>query len=91
MLANEHQSGFDQRLYIFLRYTDKQRILVVTNFSRSERSVSVKLSNDLLERFNLTGSVMFTDLLSGVSFNTNNISEGVPLMLRASSGLLLQF
>jgi hypothetical protein len=31
MLANQYQPGFDTRLYIYLRYTDNQRILVITN------------------------------------------------------------
>ncbi|MFI5137306.1 MAG: alpha-amylase family glycosyl hydrolase [Sphingobacteriales bacterium] len=91
MMANEHQPGFDQHLYIFLRYTAKQRILVVTNFNRSERNIQVKLPDDLLKYLNLSGKAAFTDLLSGNKYNTGNIKEGVDLTLPASGGMLLSF
>ncbi|MDB5139155.1 MAG: hypothetical protein JWR12_1071 [Mucilaginibacter sp.] len=91
MLANEHQSGFDQHLYIFLRYTDKQRILVITNFNRSERTIQVKLPDDLLKQLNINGSREFTDLLSGAKYNTDNINNGLPVTLPPASGMLLEF
>ena len=63
MLANEHQQGFDTRLYLFLRYTDKQRILVITNFNRDERKLQVKLPADLIDSLHLRGSKEFTVLM----------------------------
>lgn len=91
MLANEHQQGFDQHLYLFLRYTDKQRILVITNFNRDERKLQVKLSDDLLAKLNLSGSKEFTDLLSGTKYYTSDINMGLDLTLPAISGMLLSF
>lgn len=91
MCANEHQSGFDQHLYIFLRYTDKQRILVITNFNRAERSIQIKLPDDLLKQLNLSGEIAFTDFLSGKKYYTDDISEGLNIILAASSGMLLEF
>ena len=91
MLANEHQQRFDQRLYLFLRYTDKQRILVVTNFNRGERRLQVMLPPDLLTRLQLSSSREFTDLLTGIKYNTNDISNGVDLTVPAMGGLLLDF
>ena len=91
MLANGRQSGFDQLLYIFLRYTDKQRILVITNFNRSERSIQVKLPGDLLKQLNLSGKIEFADLLNGNKFSTENIADGINITLPASSGMLLEF
>ena len=91
MLANERQSGFDQHLYIFLRYNNKQRILVVTNFSRDTRYIQVKLTDDLLKKFNLTGQLEFADLLSGVKYRTDNVAEGVQVLLSPTSGMLLKF
>ena len=91
MLANEHQQGFDQRLYLFLRYTDKQRILVITNFNRDERKLQVKLSDDLLAKLNLSGVKEFTDLLSGAKYSTNDIKNGLDITLPAVSGMLLNF
>jgi len=91
MLANERQPGFDQHLYIYLRYTDKQRILVITNFNRSKRHIRIKFPDDLLKQLNLKGGQEFTDMLSGAKFNTNNIAEGVEVALAPSDGMLLEF
>lgn len=91
MVANEHQPGFDQRLYIFLRYTDKQRILVITNFNRDERSIQLLLPADLLAALQISGKTEFTDLISEAKFATDNIAEGVNVNLPAMSGMLLQF
>jgi glycosidase len=91
MVANERQQGFDQHLYIFLRYTDKQRILVITNFNQSERSINVILPADLLNQLYLSGSKDFTDLLSGAKYSTEDIAKGVNVTLPAMSGMLLIF
>ncbi|MDB5130453.1 MAG: hypothetical protein JWR02_202 [Mucilaginibacter sp.] len=91
MMANERQPGFNQRLYLYLRYTGKQRILVVTNFNRSQQAIQVKLPDDLLKQLNLSGKQQLTDLLTGNTYNTDDISSGVNISLHASSGVLLQF
>ncbi|MGN6640681.1 MAG: alpha-amylase family glycosyl hydrolase [Mucilaginibacter sp.] len=91
MLANEHQPGFNQRLYLFLRYTDKQRILVIANFNREEQQLKVKLPADLLSYLQLNGSKVFTDLLSGSTYSTDDISAGLEITLQASAGVLLDF
>ena len=51
MWCNPWYSHFDpQFVYAFLRYTDKQRVLVVVNFNRYEsRTVQVKIPADALE------------------------------------------
>lgn len=91
MIANEHQPGFDTRQYIYLRYTNNQRILVITNFNRGERKITVKLPEDLLTKLNQSGQKQFTDLLSGAKFNTDDIKNGVEVSLPAMSGMLLEF
>ena len=91
MLANEHQPGFDKRMYLFLRYTNKQRILVVTNFNREERQIQIKLPDDLLKTLNLNGQKEFTDLLSGAKYSTSDISNGLDITLSATGGMLLEF
>lgn len=91
MMANERQPGFDTRLYIYARYTNNQRILVITNFNRSERKLTVKLPEDLLTKLNQSGHKQFTDLLSGAKFNTDDIKNGVEVSLPAMSGMLLEF
>ena len=91
MMANEHQPGFDAMLYIYLRYTARQRILVVCNFSRTGRSINIQLPVELLAQFGLKGAVNITDKLSGQAFNTDDIAAGIPVELKSCSGLLLQF
>ncbi|RCH54087.1 alpha-amylase [Mucilaginibacter hurinus] len=91
MMANEHQWGFNARLYIYLRYTDTQRILIVANFNREDREITVKLPADLLNKFNLHGKQVFADLLTGSQFITNDIYRGVHLNISSMSGLLLEF
>ena len=91
MLANERQNGFDEHLYIFLRYTDKQRILVITNFNRGDRSMQIKFPGDLLQQLNISGAKEFTNLLSGNKYSTDNIEEGLQVTLPASDGMLLEF
>ena len=91
MLANEHQPGFDTRIYLYLRYTAKQRILVITNFNREERNIQTLLPADLLQLLKLNGSYQFTDLLSGAVYHTDNIANGVAIHLPAMNGMLLEF
>ena len=91
MVNNEHQPGFNTRMYIYARYTAKQRILVITNFNRTEQTITVKLPGDLLQKLNLSGSREFKDLLTGTNYNTNDINNGIALTLPATSGMLLEF
>lgn len=90
MVANEHNTGFNTRLYMYMRYTDKERVLVVVNFNRSEQHVNVKLPADLLEQLHLSGAVNVKDLLTGKDFHTGSIEQGFDLALPASSGVMLK-
>jgi len=91
MLANEHQPGFDKGMYLYLRYTGKQRILVIANFNREERNICTLLPADLLQLLKLGGACQFTDLLSGTIYHTDNIADGVAVKLPAMNGVLLEF
>jgi hypothetical protein len=91
MLANKDQPGFDERLYLFVRFTDKQRILVVTNFNQDVRKLQVLFPADLEVYLDMSGNMAFTDLLSGAKFGTNDISKGVEITMPPTSGLLLEF
>jgi glycosidase len=90
MMANEHQPGFDQLLYMYLRYTDSQQILVIVNFNRDDRKITIKLPGDLLAKLSLSGKKEFTDLLSGAKFSTDDIGRGVEVTLPGPGGLLLE-
>ncbi|HWD89511.1 MAG TPA: alpha-amylase family glycosyl hydrolase [Mucilaginibacter sp.] len=91
MLACQYQQGFDERIYVYIRFTDKQRVLVVTSFHGDDRKLQVLFPADLQEALDLSGNMKFTDLLSGAKFSTDDIAQGVALDLPAFGGLLLQF
>jgi hypothetical protein len=92
MLLNLHEGyGFDERTYAYLRYTDKQRILVVTNFSRNEHSFNVKLPPELLAKWGLDGALAFKDMLGDRIYHTTNIKDGIGFSIPPASGLMLAF
>jgi glycosidase len=91
MLCNEHQPGFDQGMYFYARYTDHQRVMVIVNFNRYEKNMTAKISDDLLNKLNISGSAKFTDLLNGNLYYTSNISDGLNVNLPPASALLLAF
>jgi glycosidase len=91
MLANQRpQNGFDNRVYAYLRYTEQKRVLIITNFNRDERKLTVQLPADMIESFKLNGHVTFTDLMSGAQYDAV-ITDGLSITLPASTGLLLSF
>lgn len=91
MIANEHQPGFDTMLYIYLRYTGTQKVLVIANFNRAERAINIKIPVELFTRFDLNGEVVFTDLLTNTNFTTADVAAGIPVIIQGNGGLLLQF
>jgi glycosidase len=91
MLANQGKPGFDDKVYIYARYTDKQRVLAIVNFSRNERWLHVSLPDDLINQLNISGPVEFKDLLSSTKFKASSINDGVNIILAPTSGLLLEF
>ena len=91
MLTNQPDSGFNERIYIYLRYTVARRVLVAVNFNREDCSLNLKLPDDLLRELNVAGHVKFTDLLSGALYTTTDIHEGLDIILSASNGVMLRF
>jgi len=92
MCANERQPGFNTQIYLYLRYTDKQRILVIANFNRSQGQLTVILPADLIAKLNLTGKAEFTDLLTGNKYSTDDMAQqGLNITLPPTSGVLLAF
>jgi glycosidase len=92
MLANQNnESGFNERVYAYMRFTNKQRILVITNFNRDERTLQVKLPADLLNELHLSGKKEFTDLLNNNKYNTDDIVGGLNITMPAMNGVLLEF
>jgi hypothetical protein len=65
--------------------------LVVANFNRYEKSMLVKIADDLLNKINVSGAATFTDLLTGNSYHTPEIREGLNIIISATNALLLAF
>jgi len=91
MLANQQQNGFNERIYVYLRYTAKQRVMIICNFNRAPQSMHVVLPADLLRALKLSGKATFTDVINGDQFGTDNIEAGVDIHLPATAGFLLKF
>ena len=92
MQANQSSQGFNQKVYAFLRYTANKRVLVLSNFNRSESKLKVALPADVLKAFKVEGKALeFTDLLSNTKFKTANINNGLDITLPATSAVILEF
>jgi glycosidase len=91
MMANEHSEGFNQRLYLYLRYTLDERVLVAVNFNRHQQHINIKLPQELVNEFQLNGEVVFNELLKGNQFTTADVAQGLPVTLPPMGGMLLKF
>ncbi len=93
LYLNENDRGFNNKIYPFLRYTHHDRLLIISNFNRNEVNLQVKFTDDLLNQFKLLNQEthVFTDLLSGYKFSSNNLQQGLIVNLPASSGVILSF
>lgn len=90
--ANHNSEGFNDKVYAYLRFTENKRVLVLANFNRNETKLKVKLPKDVLEAFNIEGkAITFKDLLSQTKFSTNNINEGLNVLMPATSAVILEF
>jgi len=90
-LENQHSPGFNEKVYTFMRYTEKVFVLVVVNFNRSQVNLNLKLPHDLRQQLQISGEFEFTDLLSGAKFSTADINLGLNITLNSSNGVLLTF
>ena len=90
--ANQASVGFNDKVYAYLRYTTSQRVLILANFNRFETTLNVRLPNDVLSVFDLDGkTVAFKDLLTGLSFNTANINDGLAIQIPSTGAVILAF
>ncbi|MBB2144150.1 alpha-amylase [Pedobacter sp. LMG 31464] len=89
--ANKTSTGFNNKIYAYLRYTENKRVLVVANFNRNEVKLTMNLPKDVIEAFNLKDKTTFTDLLSGTKFKTENITNGLNITMAATSAVILEF
>jgi glycosidase len=91
MIANEQSEGFNQRIYLYTRYTNEQRVLIAVNFNEHQQPLRLKLPADLLDLFELTGETVFEDLLTGGKFVSSDINDGLQITLPSKGGFILRF
>lgn len=90
--ANQSSTGFNDKVYAFLRFTGNKRVLVLANFNRNETDLKVMLPDDVIAGFNLQdGALTFTDLLSDAKFTTAQIKEGLSIKMPSTSAVILEF
>jgi hypothetical protein len=89
-----HLPGFSHKHYAYLRFTPQHRVLVVANFDRYHPLVAtVHLPEELLGALQLDGGkpLNLKNLLSGESFRTPALREGIPLRLAPTDACILSF
>ncbi|WP_345948201.1 alpha-amylase family glycosyl hydrolase [Mucilaginibacter sp. PAMB04274] len=91
MVANERNAGFNPGVYLYLRYTTEQRILIAVNFNRHNNPITIQLPDDLRQQLTIGNEGMFTDLLSGNAFDVADIAGGLAVTLPAAGGVMLKF
>lgn len=91
--GNTWSTGFNGKTYAFLRYTEKERLLIVANFERRDKEVKVYLPDEVLAHFGLgkEEALALTDLLSGKQYKTAQIQDGIPLEMISTDAVILSF
>ncbi|PRY55425.1 glycosidase [Arcticibacter pallidicorallinus] len=85
------QPQFNNRMYAFVRYTGKERVLVVANFDRSKTlKTHINLPEKLLKGVK-KGQIEIQDLLKRESFSVDPASGGIPVDLGPSDALVYKF
>lgn len=90
--ANQTSVGFNDKIYAFLRYSKKIRVLILANFNTNESYLTVSLPKDILDFFDINEkALIFTDLLSNTTFKTENITNGLSIHMPSTSAVILEF
>ena len=94
--ANPCSEQYDSnRIYSFMRGTDDEVLLIVTNFDDSTRQCSVNIPTEAFAYFGAFGSsekVIATELISGEEFETYFTPEKlIELTLPGNNGVILKF
>ena len=86
-----NQPAFNNRMYAFIRYTDKERVLVVANFDRSKTlKTNITVPQELIKGMS-KGEIVVSDLMNGKTFTTDAASAGIPINLGPSDALIYKF
>ncbi len=77
-----------------MRFTDKQRVLVIANFDRNQAlQTTIQLPAEILDMLPESGKkgVTLKNLLTGSSFYITDLQAGIPVNVLSSDAWLLAF
>ncbi|CAN5819221.1 alpha-amylase family protein [soil metagenome] len=84
------QDQFSNKNYAYLRFTDKQLVIVVANFDRDTALVSkLRLPAYFIASFGKTKNLALRNLLTGASLSVGNVADGIDVKVAASDALML--
>lgn len=88
-LELKNQQGFDNQHYAYLRFIEKKKIIVVSNFDKKNSlKTIIKLPNDIIQSMK---KLELTNLLTGEKVKVNNVQLGIPIDVPAMGAWILEF
>ncbi|WP_166670825.1 alpha-amylase family protein [Olivibacter sp. XZL3] len=91
--GNSWSEGFNGKTYAFLRYTQRERLLIVANFERRNKQVRVFLPDEVLNYFGLDKheGLELRDLLSEKNIYTSRLGDGIAMQVVSTDAFILKF
>ena len=91
----EHTSGYDHRVYSFVRWSDEERLIILSNFdTRSAYELELKVPENIIRAWGLEdGEILLEEQLYGVQNPVLGISNGqgvVSISLAPLESLILK-
>lgn len=94
-LNNFNQTDvFGKKVYAYVRYTPKERVLIITNFDRNTAfNQKIQLPKEVLATLNSEElkNIKATHILTGEQATLTNLNDGVEVNVAPSDALILKF
>lgn len=88
--ANRESEGYTEKVYAYLRFTENQRLLILTNFDRDDAArFKLRIPENVLQKMSLSAPFTLTGVL-GTSARLN-YEEGLELELPALAAYIFEF
>ncbi|EOR96629.1 Alpha-amylase [Arcticibacter svalbardensis MN12-7] len=87
----KNQSGFNNRMYAYIRYTKNERVLVIANFDREKSLETTIQLPDLISKDLANDQVKLTDMLSGEISTVNSLKQGIQIKLGPVQAKIFRF
>lgn len=89
----ENQNVFNKKVYAYVRYTQKERVLVIANFDRTVTfNQKIKLPAEILMQFDdAIKNVNLKDVLNGKVSEAKNINQGLDVLVKPTEAIIISF